>query len=504
MTTTALPPKKAPVKKRLRALRKQYEQIAYDKKFGAARGGTRAGKSFGFALWFFFKRVQPYPLANHVVVGADYEQLRRGFFDLLIGLFESFGWEEGVDYRYRESPSPMIFIPRLGKRCRIRSLSTKLVERIRGMSIQTLLLEEPQTWGTKAMSGRRVYEILVGRLSHSQTTAILYPDMQPQLRMSFNPPSEGSWLYELIEEQWPAHGYQCWRFSVRDNYLLHDREAYVEALESNLDPRRQPAEIDGHWMRGGGGVYYAYDPEIHGKPPEGIPAVDAVDMSQPLAWSHDFNVHLMCSVIAQVYEQPKALIPPENPEEKPTYAIPVAGWQEKVLRALDEFALEDSSSPQVLEAFLNSRWFEIAMQIQERSQDGFGLYLYGDPAGNSRSQTADARGASRTNWDILKNGLRAAGLRVKMRVRRAQPTIVNRVNRANEQFIAGHRPGMSVDARKCKVLVRDWREVQWAKNGLDIIKTQELSHASDAWAYFCDFERTIEQSNWSYAIAKNR
>lgn len=481
-------------------LESQAEQIECTDMFAAARGGNRAGKSIGFAYWLEFQRLQEYPLAVHAVAGVDYDNLRRGFFPLMCGVLDSLGWEEGTDFRYIASGAPRIFLPFLHPRAKLHSISVKLIERLKGTSIQTLLLEEPQTWGTKEMSGKRLYEILITRLSHSQITRKLYPDLEPQLRMSFNPPSEGSWLHQLIEEQWKKSGFKCWRMSVRDNALLLDVDPlYVQRLETNMDPRRHAAEIDGHWAVGGGGVYYAFDAKVHGAPPPGIPAVDAVDYATPLCWTHDFNVAMMCSLIGQKWEQPKTLVQ-VNPEDPVTYTVPVPTWQQKILRVLDEFALEDSSSPQVLEAFLKSKWLRIALDIQE--QTGIGVELYGDPSGGTRSQTSDARGADRTNILTLANGLRAAGVKVKMCVARAHPPVKSRVNEVNAQFITKAGPGCTIDIERCPVFVADLRELNWASNGFDLAKIAgKIGDASDAYGYWACQERK-PASTWSFAIAK--
>jgi hypothetical protein len=490
-------------------LRPQAEMIEYDERFGAARGGNRAGKSIGWGYWLQLKRLERYPLAVHVVAGPSYENLRNGFFPAFCGILDSLGWEEGVDYRYVASGAPRIFLPRLHKHAKLHSLSIQLVGRIKGTSIQTMVLEEPQEWDTKDRSGKRLYEILLTRLSHSQTTRKLYPELVPQLRMSFNPPAEGTWLWKLIEEQWADTPYRCWRMSVRDNALLVDREGYVKQLEDNLDPQRQASEIDGHWATGGGNVYYAFDPKIHGHPPAGIPPVDAVDPMQPLIWSHDFNVGQMCSVIAQRWEQIKTL----NPAAPGAYTVPIPGWQAKIVRFLAEICdppdgitdTRGSSVPQVLEIFLASPWADIAREIQERTK-GHGLELCGDPSGGGRSQMADARTAARRPFQYLLEGLRAAGIRVKLTRAHAAPGVKDSVHDVNAQFVSGASPnlryGVTVNTPKLEKLIFDWRNLGWKSNGMDLAKKAgEVGDASDAGRYLISLERKPE-SSWSFGVAK--
>lgn len=475
-------------------LRPQAEMIEYDLKFGAARGGNRAGKSIGFAYWLLLKRIQVYPKAVHAVVGPDYNNLRRGFFPTICGVLDSLGWEAGKDYRYVESGVPKLFLMRLGPHVKLHSLSAKLLGRLKGTSIQTLLLEEPQEWDTADRSGKEIYDILITRLSHSQTSAKLYPDMQTQLRMSFNPPAEGSWLWELIEERWPKQGYKCWRMSVRDNWLLVDLDEYVGGLLDSLDARKIHSEVDGHWSTAGGNVYYAFDSKIHGHPPKGIPPVDAVSLDDPLLWWWDFNVSEMCSVIVQRWEQQKIV----DRTATSGFVVPVPTWQQKVIRFLDEFALRDSSVPQVIEAFLRSKWFEIAKQIQDRT-GGIAIEVGGDPAGGSRSQMADSRTAARRPYQLILEELRKAGLRVKQTNARVAPPIVDSVSDVNAQFRAGVEPnyryGATVDLDRCKRLIFDFRNLGYkvpktgkATGELDK-KAGVVGDASDAARYLISRER---------------
>ncbi len=482
-------------------LENQAKQIECDARFHATRGGNRAGKSIGYAYWLFLKRLQRYPLAVHAIAGADYDNLRRGFFPLMCGVLDSLGWEEGRDFRYVASGAPRLFLPRLHPHAKLHSISIKLAERLKGTSIQTLLLEEPQSWGTKDVSGKRFYEILITRLSHSQITKKLYPDLVPMLRMSFNPPAEGSWLYQLIEEQWKERGYECLRMSVRDNFLLLGREEYIADQEANIDPRRQPAEIDGHWRVGGGGAYYEYEPTVHGHPPEGVPPVDWVDPDQPLLWTHDFNVAMMCSLIGQRWEQPLTQILGVNPEvpREQQFTVPVPSWQRKLIRFLGEIADEDSSTPKVLKIFLASPWADIA-----RRQ---GLILFGDRNGGARSQTAE-NADGRTNWLILKNGLEAAKIKVTMMVPKANPGVINSVNDFNAQLRTGIGPGMTINIPKCPVFVNDLRELGWKPSrtgdGQDLAKVAgKVGDASDAARYLVSVERN-PPPELRIAFARNR
>jgi hypothetical protein len=173
----------------------------------------------------------------------------------------------------------------------------------------------------------------------------------------------------------------------------------------------------------------------------------------------------------------------------------VPTWQVKILRFLDEFALKDKGSPEVLEAFLASPWFPIALKQ--------GVDLYGDATGGSRSQTADSRSAAKTNWEIIFNGLRAAGVKVTRKWPNANPPIKDRVNYFNAQFGTAEGPGATININRCKTFVRDLRELNWAANGQDLKKVAGvIGDSSDAGGYFVSWER-MPRSRASFAIGKN-
>lgn len=468
----------------------QAEMIQYDKRWGAARGGNRAGKSVGWTYWLLVKRIKPYPFANHYVIGADYDQLRRGYFDLLIGILDKLGWEEGKDYHYREHGRPKLTFLRYGKadgrECALQALSTKIVQRMKGMAIQTMVLEEPQTWGSKSIPGNVLFDILVTRLSPSVDSQERYPDLEPQARMSFNPPAEGHWLHDLIENKWKKADYKCWRMSARDNVLLDGHEEYIKDQEINLPPQQHASQIDGHWSTVGGGFYYAFDSKVHGNPPEGIPSVDWVDPTRPILWTHDFNVHKMCSVIAQDWEN-----------------TTVPDWQPKVIRALDELIVRGAPGskggvgiPDVVRAFLASPWYELALEQ--------GLEIYGDPAGGSRAQLADSRGSARTVYETMLQLLRDAGLSPRLKTKRVHPTLKISWDDVNAQFLTGAGPGVTVNMELCRELVLDFQQVGWDTNGQTVDKDDaERTHAGDSWRYLVDYKRRppVEAS---FAVAKNR
>jgi len=445
----------------------QMEMRSFTTEWAAARGGKGSGKTVGLCYWML-ERLEMYPEAAHFVVGADFEQLRRGFFPSFIDVLTDIHWEAGVDFRYRESPSPMII---LKSGARLRALGAIQAVRIESVEFQTLLLEEPQTW----KNGEDVFGILNTRLRHSIRSAKEYGlDLLLQGRMSFNPPAVGSWLYEIIEKRWPAKGYACQRVSVRDNYLLLDREGYVRRLETALPPNRWPSQIDGHWSTTGGGVFREFQRDIHGNPPAGIPR--GIERTKPLLWSLDFNVGHMRSVIAQVYTQRVFadgfdIRPDRGPIQK--YRFDSPGWTRRILRFIGEIAIDDTGTQQVVAAFAE-RFGDVAKRT--------GVVLYGDSTGGSRSQIDGLT----SNWSTIIDGLTCAGIPFSYDViRNGAP--LNRIVKMDATFRSGAGLGCTVDIDACPELLFDIENVQWNKQGTDFDKSANprLTHAADAAGYLC-------------------
>lgn len=470
----------SPVEVEMRVLRPQAEMVTCQAKWAAARGGTGSGKTFGWCI-ATIDFIQNFPKANAFVVGADYEQLRRGFFDSMLTVLEAIGWEVGVDYIYRESPSPMIRFPKLG--ARLRSLSAKLAQRIRSVEFQWLILEEPPTWH----DAEEVYRVLVGRMRHNKRTADAYgTTLQPRGRMSFNPPAEGTWLHELIETRWKAAGYPCWRMSVRNNHLMLGVDEYVRDLEIALDPSRWPSEIDGYWSTAGGNVCSAFDSKIHLSAPDGMPAVDAIDETKPLLWSHDFNVALMCSIIAQPYTQTRltdGFAYHDNRPPTQLYRFPIAGWQRRVIRVIGELAIPDAGTPNVFRAFME-KYGDIARRT--------GVVLFGDASGGARIQSADSASSGRTNWLDLETRLRKAGITVSLHIPKANPSEIDGINEMNAQFGTGEGYGVTINGPECPVLLKDIREVKRGKNGkIEKLPGTLLTHMLDSLRYVCHRQRAL-------------
>lgn len=483
-------------------LPQQAEQIETEALFSAAYGGVGSGKTFG-AQWKMFKRLRMYPKAGHYVVGADFEQLRGGYFlDFRAMLEEILNWQEGRDYQYRDSPRPTIILLDTG--ARIRALSAELAERIRSTQIQSLHGEEPQTW--KNGNGEQVWKTLVGRMRHNIRSAKAHRDMPIQAWLTFNPGGEpgvpiGSWLYNLIERQWKAVGYPSWRFSLRDNYLLENAEQYIKNIEDNLPEEEWATEIDGHWKTTGSGVYYTFSRSLHCQPIDELPPIAWDLKNNPrIWWSLDFNIEWMASVCGQVHVQPMVTkgLKPVDQFSTVIQRIPgpkVDGWSKRIHYVLKEFFLHDSGTEDAVEAFVN---FYKALTGPLYGQ--VTVWLYGDPAGGARAQALSSRSAARTNWAIVGLALKNAGIPFVWRVKKNHPSVADRVNAANLQFrsgrLLGGTRGVLIDEQNCANFCVDLEAVRRSKREGEIIDKSDDSpegrkrtHLTDAYGYFSYVDR---------------
>jgi Terminase large subunit, T4likevirus-type, N-terminal len=459
--------------------------------FAAARGGNGSGKTISWCYWTWLQRMEQYPNSTFQVVAATFQQLRDGFFKTFVSMLREKGLEEEVDFMYRPNPRPSLRL--LYNGARIHAWSADTVNRMRGANVQTLIVEEPQTWDKNA---EEAWISLVSRLRHNQETKKQYPDLEPQCRVSFNPTGvgPGHWIYEMIETRWKKDGYKCWRLSTRDNViLLEDDPHYVRRMELSMSPDRYRIEIDGEYATFGGEIYRCFRPDIHGKWVEGLPPI-ALDTTKPILWALDFNIGWMSSVVSQMHTQAQIVVGHTEPEQrnippKPIIRNAVKGWQRNICVVLGEFFLRDSTVRDACNAFLASPYGTHAKLLS--NQGYIGLRLYGDSTGGNRNQQTAI-----SNWEIVITEMLKAGIRLDVRVPNNPPEI-DRVNAMNDQFETGEGYGLLVDLDACQNLVRDWQSVKRKVGTNQIDKSDKsesglrLTHLADSVGYQIFVERRL-------------
>jgi hypothetical protein len=269
---------------------------------------------------------------------------------------------------------------------------------------------------------------------------------------------------------------------------------YIAEREASLSKDLWPFLLDGQWGSvTTGAVYKNFRRDLCiFKPPFPLDPL-AVDLQKPLLWTHDFNVGLMSSVVAQYH--PQRIILDRGPHRDMPFLpvkmvetarrVEVPGYQRGLFYALDEICLKNSGTPDVAAEFIR-RWGTIARQT--------GVILYGDASGGGKSQQLSAQAAARSNWAILINALKAAGIKVEFRVQMANPAVLDRVNEVKAQIETGDGRGLCIDPEKCERLLIDLEAVVWKEGTNDIDKSDdEMTHISDALGYMIWVERTIAE-----------
>ena len=187
---------------------------------------------------------------------------------------------------------------------------------------------------------------------------------------------------------------------------------------------------------GVGRAYSKFDRRVHVRACEAERCLD-------LVLSCDFNVHFMRWTVQQ--------------------------YGPKEIRVVDEIALGRGSGTEEAAAEFVRRW---------AGRGWSRVVVTGDAAGQSRGTSA-----TRTDYQIIAETLRAAGIEPLLRVPRANPAVRERVSVAN--YHLSGRGGLSVvvDPR-CAELIRDLEAVAWREGGGDLDKRDPArTHASDAWSY---------------------
>lgn len=209
----------------------------------------------------------------------------------------------------------------------------------------------------------------------------------------------------------------------------------IEAAKRILDARTFRQEFEASFEGATGRVYYAYDSARHEDP--GI----EVDPGLPIILCCDFNVSPCVWVLAQS--------------------------DGKRVKVFDEVALKNTNTVEMGKKFL-----------RRYDNHPSGVTLYGDAAGSNRST------AGKSDYALLSE----LGLD-NQRVRRANPSVKDRVNAVNSMLENTRLESRLSHHPRCTFLKKDLETVVWRENGFEIDKSNyERTHATDALGYFIEYE----------------
>lgn len=248
----------------------------------------------------------------------------------------------------------------------------------------------------------------------------------------------------------------------------------LEALKRSVGPETWYAMYQGVPLSktGIGSIYKSYDDDLN------IDDSIERDTMLPLAWSLDFNVDPMASVICQIRQMrtPLSHITNELRTE---------------IEVLDEIVLPDSNTPQACDEF----WHRCESNGWVRR--GLDLHIYGDVSGNQRNTSG-----SKSDWEIVKEFFKSKhGITVTYHIGKENPPVKDRVNAVNAACCSAAGERRLKIKGKCKELRKDLKEVRWKKDAsgnptgqIDKSDTKR-THASDALGYIVYQKFALKQKS---------
>ncbi|MCB9385094.1 MAG: hypothetical protein H6509_10790 [Bryobacterales bacterium] len=249
-------------------------------------------------------------------------------------------------------------------------------------------------------------------------------------------PKGFDWVYRRFRAD-PVAGYGLIEAQPFENrFLLKSTPDYYERLKASYDEAFYEQEVLGKYRNlQAGQVYCAFDRQENLRQRE-------VDPDADLLWSLDFNVHPMCSVIAQR-------------EGTDLYVV-------------DEIRLGTSSTPEVCEEF--SRRYK-----RHRGK----IWIYGDASGRRRTTTS-----AYSDYELIRKHFRGDG-RFEMLVERSNPAVRDRINLVNSRLCNAEGERRLFVAPKCRGLIEDFEQVTYKADSTAIDKDRnpERTHLSDALGY---------------------
>src|SRR6266851_2299705 len=212
--------------------------------------------------------------------------------------------DNNVPYQFNKSEYSLV-LPEVDSTILFRSLDS--YERIRGTNLAWFGVDEltyckPEAWLR-----------LEGRLRS--------PSAKRLQGFAAWTPKGFDWVYKRFIGPDRVPGYKAFLAAPGENTALPPD--FYERLKISYDPRLYQQEVLGQYLSiFSGTAYFSFDRELNVQPLEYTPGV-------PLAWSLDFNVNPMCSVISQLIDITNR-------------ADVLSGRQRTVIYVLDEIALLDA------------------------------------------------------------------------------------------------------------------------------------------------------------------
>lgn len=442
---------------RFPCLQWQADAFESEKKEVVVIGGVGSGKSIWGADALIEFSCQ-YPLASMRYMGATYPAMRDGTTETLCQRLDDYG------FRYDLKASTLEITVQSGpaRGARYLATSSEVFRRLKGQMIDFIWCDEAQEWCEGSdRKGGLAYDFVFTRLRQSESAQKHYPGLKPRLKLTANPPHHTAhWLYQKFVLR-SAADRDFFHVTTFDNWLLTDRDEYIDQLRERMDPELFKIEVLGEWGDlGVGRAYYQFDAN------KNVSDTVELDPALPLVLTHDFGVDPRVALVCQV---------------KAGQGV----YQERVAHVVDEIRIRNGST------------FELITEFTQRypAAQCPRVFMYGDPAGQARNSTTGV-----SDWAMLENDHRMKAYRTSFHARRAAPPVVDRVSAVNAKLgNAKGEIGVLIHPR-CRYTIEDLQQTRWKEGTRQLdhgspSKGILLTHLSDALGYFIEREWPLLVSN---------
>jgi hypothetical protein len=255
-------------------------------------------------------------------------------------------------------------------------------------------------------------------------------------------------LYDRFQFAQSQPDWSAFHFTTLEGGHVTAEELAGAARE--LDERLYRQEFEASFESMALGLaYYAFSREENVRPCRYTPGARII-------WSLDFNVHPMCSIIAQRYGE--------------------------TVEVLEELVLDHANTVAACE-----RFWERARAFPRERQGVFQIEIYGDASGHQRRTCGTA-----TDWQIIREFFAARYGQASATIRAAQsnPGIRDRINIVNGRLRSASGDNRLFIDPKCRQLILDFERVCWMQDAhgqptAELEKFDRLrTHTSDALGYY--------------------
>ena len=382
------------------------------------------------------------PGCQGLIGGPTYPHLHDVTIPTMVGILE----ELGMRYQIRGGSQPHIYLERQEVRILFRSLENP--DRLRGLTLAWFGIDELTYCRAEA------WKILCQRIRD--------PKAKRLEGFAVWTPKGFDWVYQnFISPKRKLPGYETVLAGAMENIaILQVHPEYYERLKAQYDEQFYRQEVLGEYLNiFAGACYHAFDEKrCADQRLQFEPNLDG------LAWTLDFNIDPMASLICQVKGARR-------------------------LDVLHEITLSVGNAGRMCDAFVAAA--HPYLEAWRAARGGFPLpvKLFGDASGHARSLVG------KTTYAVIEQYFRdiARDFKMEMNANTSNPSVIDRVGAVNAMlYNARGEVGCRIDPG-CKELITDLFEVSWCKDNqheIDKKRDRQRTHWSDALGYliFRDFK----------------